>query len=85
MKKMCAICGKAKEEEEFRIKRQKISGKVYTYRHSYCRECERWYMRRYLREYMPGYLKRKREKENDERRNETVNARSGNDRRADRG
>ena len=85
MKKMCAICGKAKEEEEFRIKRQKISGKVYTYRHSYCRECERWYMRRYLREYMPGYLKRKREKENDERRKETVNARSGNDRRPDRG
>ena len=53
MKKMCAICRKAKEEEEFRIKRQKINGKVYTYRHSYCRECERWYMRRYLREYMP--------------------------------
>lgn len=41
MKKMCAICRKAKEEEEFRIKRQKINGKVYTYRHSYCRECEK--------------------------------------------
>ena len=27
MKKMCAICRKAKEEEEFRIKRQKINEK----------------------------------------------------------
>ena len=85
MKKMCAICKKAKDEEEFRLMRRKINGKIYTSRQSYCRECERWYMRRYLREYMPGYMKRKREKENDERRKETVNARSGNDRRPDRG
>lgn len=83
MKKMCVICREAKAEEEFQLRRQKIKGKVYTSRSSYCRECEKWYMKQYLRDYMPGYLKRRRE--NDKRRKETVNARGGDDRRPDRG
>lgn len=77
MKKMCAICREVKAEEEFRLRRQKIKGKVYTSRSSYCRECEKWYMKQHLRDYMPGYLKRRRE--NDKRRKEAVNARGGDD------
>ena len=49
MEKMCAICRKIKPEAEFRLmKRKKEDSRIY--RNSYCRDCEKWYMRNYMRQ-----------------------------------
>ena len=45
MTKMCSICRTPKEEAEFRLMKKRNR------RNSYCRECERWYMRNYMRAY----------------------------------
>lgn len=47
----CSICRETKDEEEFRLSKKRRNGKIYTYRNSYCRECDRWYMRGYMRAY----------------------------------
>ena len=49
MKKMCAICRKIKPETEFRLMKRKKGG-AQLYRNSYCRDCEKWYMRNYMRQ-----------------------------------
>lgn len=49
MKKMCSICRQVKPESDFRAQRRK-KGDAILYRNSYCKECERWYMRMYMRQ-----------------------------------
>ena len=55
MKRMCSMCGKPKEEEDFR--KPDARGKKY----HYCKECQRFYMRHYMRIY------RERRREHEER------------------
>ena len=45
MTKMCSICRTPKEEAEFRLMKKRNR------RNSYCKDCERWYMRNYMRAY----------------------------------
>ena len=45
MTRMCGICHEPKKEEEFRLMKKQNR------RNSYCRECERGYMRNYMRAY----------------------------------
>ena len=46
---MRSICRKTKPETEFRLMKRKKGG-ARLYRNSYCRDCERWYMRVYMRQ-----------------------------------
>lgn len=48
MEKMCAICRKIKPETEFRLMKRKKDSRLY--RNSYCKDCEKWYMRNYMRQ-----------------------------------
>ena len=48
-KKMCSICRQTKPEKEFRLMKRK-KGDSRFYRNSYCRDCEKWYMRMYMRQ-----------------------------------
>lgn len=50
MEKMCAICRKIKPETEFRLMKGKGKKGIRLYRNSYCRECEKWYMRMYMKQ-----------------------------------
>ena len=43
--RMCSICRTQKEEAEFRMMKKRNR------RNSYCKDCERWYMRNYMRAY----------------------------------
>ena len=43
--RMCSICRTQKEEAEFRLMKKQNR------RNSYCKDCERWYMRNYMRAY----------------------------------
>lgn len=45
MMRMCSVCRTPKEETEFRLMKKQNR------RNSYCRECEKWYMRNYMRAY----------------------------------
>nr|DAT26923.1 MAG TPA: restriction endonuclease [Caudoviricetes sp.] len=43
--RICSICRAKKEETEFRLMKKRNR------RNSYCKDCERWYMRNYMRAY----------------------------------
>lgn len=45
MMRMCSVCHTPKEETEFRLMKKRNR------RNSYCKDCERWYMRNYMRAY----------------------------------
>lgn len=45
MKRKCSICGEVKEELYFRF--MKHRGRY----NSYCKDCERWYMKNYMKSY----------------------------------
>lgn len=44
---VCKKCGKRKKEYDFHTKRKKYEGKIYSYKSSYCIECEKEYNRKY--------------------------------------
>lgn len=45
MMRMCSVCHTPKGETEFRLMKKRNR------RNSYCKDCERWYMRNYMRAY----------------------------------
>lgn len=61
MERMCSMCREVKDENEFSICTKRQNGKLYYYRRSYCKKCQRIYNSEYMRAYRemnPDYVKR---------------------------